>query len=213
MKNIFKKLFSILFFNLAIAGCNVVNSSFGYFTNRYSDIDEPQTDDERTLVGEYNDYLLIVDSLANAWDGTDTLMIRRLCFNQRRQRNIISWMENRQNIRHSMFEKVWNNVNKIRDEIGQKFSPVQFEEFCSFHNFFDLKHNYYDLDISKFVDGNIYKNSYGEQYLLIKAPFYDIVDGQLQKKEIVMKRPVVEKDIESYIHDYKKYWQHVKSER
>ena len=64
---------------LTLAGCNAVSSQFkGYFSQKYEILDEPQTDDERTLVGEYQDYIKLVDSLASVWDGTDTLTMRRL---------------------------------------------------------------------------------------------------------------------------------------
>ena len=204
---------------LAIGGCNVVSKSGGFFSNKVSNIDEPQTDDERTFVGEYNDYLLLVDSLAEVWDGTDTLTIRRLYYNQREQQRRVEKMKDRQNIRHSLVEKIIGNVNKIWSEIQQKFPPELRSELYSFYELFNFNRSDY-LDYNKVVDWLIYENSYGEHYFFIKKNYYDKDnDGSLVTKEILVKRPLRDGDIElfmkakQYYSDYRNNTYHTIVER
>ena len=139
-----------------MASCTFNGSSTKHFSSQVPSIDEAQTDDERTFVGEYNDYMLMVDSLADVWNGNDTLTLRRLYYNQRDQQKRIDKMKDHQNIRHSMVEEVIGNVEKICAEISQKFSSELRNELYVFHEFFDLsKHYYSDLDVRKVVDGKI----------------------------------------------------------
>lgn len=79
-----KVLFSLLLAALFVA-CKNVGEPAKHFSSQIESIDEPQTDDERTFVGEYNDFLVLADSLADVWDGNDTLTMRRLYYNQREQ--------------------------------------------------------------------------------------------------------------------------------
>lgn len=200
-----KVLFSLLLAALFV-GCKNVGESARHFSSQMGNIDEPQTDDERTFVGEYNDFLVLADSLADVWDGNDTLTMRRLYYNQREQQRRVEKMKNRPNIRHSMVEKVLGNVEQVRLGIAQKFSPELRSELYTFHEFFDLnKHYYSDLDIRKVVDGKIHTNSLGEHYLFFRKPFYDIVNGHLKTTEIIAKHPVLDKDVESIEQNYQKY--------
>ena len=106
-----------------LTGCNAVSSQFeGHFSQKVVGVEEPQTDDERTLVGEFNDYLALVDSLAEIWDGTDTLNMRRLMFEIGEQDNRIDKARRFQNVRRSMETHIKEQVNIIKEEIRQKFS-------------------------------------------------------------------------------------------
>lgn len=145
-----KKLFYSFLLGTMLAGCTFYGASTKHFSSQTPSIDEAQTDDERTFVGEYNDFLLMVDSIADVWNSNDTLTMRRLYYNQREQQKRIVKLKDRQNIRHSMVEKVIGNVDNIRAEISQKFSPELRNELYVFHEFFDLnKHYYSDLDVRK----------------------------------------------------------------
>ena len=132
-----KVLFSLLLVAL-FDGCKYAGESAKHFSSQMESFDEPQTDDERTFVGEYNDFLVLADSLADVWDGNDTLTMRRLYYNQREQQRRVEKMKDRPNIRHSMVEKVLGNAKKIRSEIAQKFSPELRNELYVFHEFFDI---------------------------------------------------------------------------
>ena len=205
-----KVLFSLLLVAL-FAGCKYVGESSKHFSSQMESVDEPQTDDERTFVGEYNDFLVLADSLADVWDGNDTLTMRRLYYNQREQQRRVEKMKDRPNIRHSMVEKVLGNVEKIRSEIAQKFSPELRNKLYVFHELFDLnKHYYSDLDVRKVVDGKVYANTLGEHYLFVKKPFYDVVNGHLKTTEIITKQPVLDKDIENIQQNYQKHMDCIK---
>lgn len=81
MKSFSRNIFVFGIYSFFLLGCNVINSQQkGYFSQQVTDIGEPQTDDERTLVGEFNDYLLLADSLSAIWDGTDTLNMRKYIY-------------------------------------------------------------------------------------------------------------------------------------
>ena len=184
MKNV---LFSLLLVAL-FTGCKYVGESSKHFSSQMESVDEPQTDDERTFVEEYNDFLVLADSLADVWDGNDTLTMRRLYHNQRDQQRRVEKMKDRPNIRHSMVEKVLGNVEKIGSEIAQKFSPELCKELYVFHEFFDLnKHSYSDLNVRKVIDGKIYTNSLGEHYLFVRKTYYDLIEGHLHPSDIMTK--------------------------
>lgn len=204
-----KKLFCSFLLGTILAGCTFYGASTKHFSSQVPRLDEAQTDDERTFVGEYNDYLLMVDSFADVWNSNDTLTMRRLYYNQREQQKRIDKLKDRQNIRHSMVEKVIGNVENIRAEIYQKFSPELRNELYVFHEFFDLNMHYYsDLDVRKVVDGKIYANSYGEHYLLVKKPYYEVVDSHLDTTEIIVKQPILDKDIENFRQNYQKFMEY-----
>ena len=115
-----KKFFCSFLLGILLSSCTFNGSSTKHFSSQVPSIDEAQTDDERTFVGEYYDYVLMVDSLADVWNGNDTLTMRRLYYNQCDQQKRIDKMKDRQNIRHSMVEKVIGNVEKICAEIGAR---------------------------------------------------------------------------------------------
>lgn len=142
MKKLLKTIFVAILI-LVVAGCNVIGKSGGHFTNQVASIDEPQTDDERTLVGEYKDFLLLVDSLAEVWESNDTLSIRRLYYNQREQWKRTEKAMKFQNVRHSLVENIGINMDNVRKEINQKLSPEFRSELYDFYEFFDLKKNYF----------------------------------------------------------------------
>ena len=206
-----KKFLFLLFFVSMLIGCTFSDAPAKHFSSQMASIDEPQTDDERTFVGEYRDYLLFVDSLADVWDSTDTLTMRRLYYNQREQQRRVEKMQDRQNIRHSMVERVLGNVEKAQSEIAQKFSPELRSELYVFHEFFDLnKHYYSDLDVRKIVDGIVYANSYDEHFLFVRKTFYDYLEGHLHPFEVIAKQPILDKDIYSFQQNYQKYLEYAK---
>ena len=210
MKNV---LFSLLLVAL-FTGCKYVGESSKHFSSQMESVDEPQTDDERTFVEEYNDFLVLADSLADVWDGNDTLTMRRLYHNQRDQQRRVEKMKDRPNIRHSMVEKVLGNVEKIGSEIAQKFSPELCKELYVFHEFFDLnKHSYSDLNVRKVIDGKIYTNSLGEHYLFVRKTYYDLIEGHLHPSDIMTKQPILEKDIDSFKQNYQQYLEYTKRNR
>lgn len=202
-------LFALLT-SFVLIGCNLISSPFkGHFSKRYSDVADAQTDDERTLVGEYNDYLKLVDSLAAVWDSDDTLTMRRLYYNQRNQIDFINKAKKHQNIRHSLLEIVENNVDCIRLEISQRLSPELGYELYHFHEAFDLNEstNLAHFDFKDVVDGKIYSNSYGEHYFLRKHTIYNYKGKNTwhEKIECVIRRPIKEKQIEEFLQKYQTY--------
>ena len=193
-----KNVLFLLIWVAMLMGCTSSGVTTKHFSSQLASVDEPQTDDERTFIGEYNDYLVLVDSLADVWDSTDTLTMRRLYYNQREQQRRVEKLEKRPNIRHSMVEKVLANVEKVRSEIAQKFSPELRNELYVFHEFFDLnKHNYWNG--KNLVDKNVYANSFGEHYFIVKIPFHEVIDGHLHTTEIITKQPITEKDYQLFM--------------
>lgn len=192
MRHLYLTLIAILTITFLI-GCNPK----GHFSKKMESIEEPQTDDERTLVGEYNDYLAVADSLADVWDGKDTLAMRRLYYNQCEQERRINKVKSYQNIRRSLVDAVDNNLKAIKSEIEAKFSPEIRSYFIKFHECFDLKRETYVSSFLKpqnIVSSNIYVNSYGEHYIFIKE--YD---------EGIVKQPMTYNDISWFKEFCKRY--------
>lgn len=178
-------ILSLIFF----VGCN----HKGHFSQQYSNIAEPQTDDERTLVGEYNDYLALVDSLADIWDGKDTLTMRRLYYNQREQIRRIDKVKKYQNIRKSLLDEIERNIDNIEKEIIQKFSPQLCAELYDFYECFDLdKFFHSSIDPRNLLDGKIYVNSYGEHFFWEKDGSYNL----RYKTDCYYKHPLKDNEID-----------------
>ena len=122
MKNVLKATIILAVSASFLLSCNlVVPSSKGYFSQKVVDIEEPQTDDERTLLGEFHDLLLLTDSLATIWDGTDTLNMRRLWYEITQQESRLDKAREFQNVRRSVGNKTKEQMDAIMDEIREKF--------------------------------------------------------------------------------------------
>ena len=174
-----------------LCGCNSVGTN-GHFSSRLSEWDEPQTDDERTFIGEYKDYLGMVDSLAMVWDGNDTITMRRLYCKQLQQSKRLDKFRKRDNIRHSMIEKVEMNLDQIEKEIDRKFTLVQRCEFRAFHECFS-KGFFPSINYRSIVDMTIRENTYGEKYIIVKEDAYEKDEsGEVVSRTITMRCPIDE---------------------
>ena len=192
---------------LIFGGTSSCTKQNGYISRFLSNVEEPQTDDERTLVGEYNDYLAYADSLAAAWDGTDTLSMRRLYYNLREQESRINKVKKYKNIRRSLVDAIESNIDVVYSKIYEKFSPDLCNELYSFHEYFDLNGIIRTVNPKDVVDGTIYTNSYGEHYCLVNAVVYKHInkDAFPEAIECVLKYPIKEKDINSFKENLKRY--------
>jgi len=184
-------LFYSVFLTSVLCGCNSVGTN-GHFSSHLSDCDEPQTDDERTFIGEYKDYLGMVDSLAMVWDGNDTITMRRLYCKQLEQSDRLDKFRKRDNIRHSMIEKVKGNLDQIRKEIDGKFTLVQRCEFEVFYECFS-KGFFPSINYHSIVDKTVRKNRYGEPYIIVKEKvFFKDENGHIESQTITMRYPINE---------------------
>ena len=139
MKNVLKTVLVWAASAFILSGCNLVGSPIkGHFSQKATSIDEPQTDDERTLIGEFNDYLVITDSLAAIWDGTATINMRRLMFEIGEKESRIDKARRFENVRRSVATQIKEQVNAIQDEIKQKFPKELREEWFDFY--FNIYH-------------------------------------------------------------------------
>lgn len=184
-------LLNSLFLIVVLFGCNSVGTN-GHFSSRLSEWDEPQTDDERNFIGEYKDYLGMVDSLAMVWDGNDTITMRRLYCKQLEQSDRLDKFRKRDNIRHSMIEKVKGNLDQIRKEIDGKFTLVQRCEFEVFYECFS-KGFFPSINYHSIVDKTVRKNIYGEPYIIVKEKvFFKDENGHIDSQIITMRYPINE---------------------
>lgn len=195
IKTSFVGFIALFLFGISISSCT---KQKGFFSKQLSSIDEPQTDDERTLNGEYQDYLKLVDSLAEVWDGKDTLSMRRLYYNQREQERRVAKVLKFQNIRKSLADAVENNIDIVIKGIYDKFTPELCNELYNFHVCFDLdKYFHSSIDPSNLLDNKTYVNSYGERYFLEKGTIYKHIgkDAWPEKIDCVIKHPLREEDV------------------
>lgn len=171
----------------------------GYFSQQFSNIEEPQTDDERTLVGEFNDYLVLVDSLADIWNGKDTLAMRRLYYMQREQQRRVNQVREYKNIRKSLVDTIEDNMDIIISSIYDKFSQEVCAELYSFYECFDLneRHSIYSILECEPISSVIYTNSYGEHYFLGKVILYIHIGKNAfpEKIESIIKQPLRDNEI------------------
>lgn len=184
MKNNLRATFLLAVSFLLLIGCNQVKSSLkGHFSQLVTDIGEPQTDDERTLVGEFNDYLILADSLAAIWDGTDTLNMRRYVYEIDKQIDCIKKASKFQNVRRSINTHVNENLNSIEAEINQKFTIGLRNEMCDFHRVYYCitSSAKYELFAPKTRE-RIYKNTLGEYYVM--RNHY----GEIQKTPVLIEK-------------------------
>lgn len=169
MKNVLRTTLILAVSASLLIGCNLIGSPVkGHFSQQVADIDEPQTDDERTMVGEFNDYLLLTDSLAEIWNGTDTLTMRRLMYNIDKQKDRVEKTKKFQNVRRSMGEKIDEQTKKIWNEIEERFSIDLIEELNDFYFYIEKLDKF-----GKVRDGHrphkrekVYQNTMGEYYVL-----------------------------------------------
>lgn len=194
MKHLLNSIFILI--TIILVGCEPK----GYFSKKLVSVVEPQTDDERTLVSEYKDYILLVDSLSYIWSGTDTLAMRRLYYKQREQKDRVKKVEKYQNIRSSMSEVIHSNLELVTNEINERFSSELRSELYSFYEMFDLKNNYSSwayTNPNDIIDGKIYTNTYGENYFLKKSNYG------------IIKQPILKDDIQLFINFCKRH--HIRS--
>lgn len=206
MKIVLKTTFVLAISAFTLAGCNLIGSPLkGHFSEQIVEIDEPQTDDERTLMGEFSDYLALTDSLAAIWDGTDTINLRRLMYEIGEQENRIDKARRFQNVRRSMETKIKEQVNIIKDEIKQKFPKEMREEWFDFY--FNIYHcsSIWKNDYNRpSRNEKVYQNTLGEYYVIRtdhngkakKVPVY-FEDGKYMQdfiKEVKFKSVDIIKD-------------------
>ena len=170
MKKVLKTNYVLVVSALFLIGCNFVNSPIkGHFSQQVADIDEPQTDDERTLIGEFNEYISLTDSLAAIWDGTDTLNMRRLFFEIGEQRSRVNKAGNFQNVRHALNAKIDSQIKSISDEFNHKFPKDIREEWYNFY--FEIYHcsSIWKNDHKRpGRNEKVYQNTLGEYYVIRK---------------------------------------------
>lgn len=170
MKNILRTTYVLAFSALFLIGCNFFSSPLkGHFSQQVADNDEPQTDDERTLIGEFNEYVSLADSLAAIWDGTDTLNMRRLFFEIGEQRSRVNKAGKFQNVRHALNAKIDSQVKSISDDIDLKFPKEIREEWFNFY--FEIYHcrSIWKNDHNRpGRNEKVYQNTLGEYYVIRK---------------------------------------------
>lgn len=163
-----RKFFFIATFAIfLLEGCNSVGTPKGHFSQKVTSVDEPQTDDERTLVGEFNDYLLLVDSLSAIWNGTDTLNMRRLMFEIEEQGDRVEKAMKFQNVRRSMCNQIDGEKDKIWEEIRQKFPKELRDEWHDFYFTLYYCHILWESHPNfPFRGEKVYQNTMGEHYVI-----------------------------------------------
>lgn len=168
MKNVLKTTFVLAISAFTLAGCNLIDSPLkGHFSQKVASIEEPQTDDERTLMGEFNDYLALTDSLAAIWDGTDTINLRRLMYEIGEQENRIDKARRFQNVRRSMETNIKERVNTIKGEIKQKFPKEMREEWFDFYSNIYHCSSIWKNDYNRpSRNEKVYQNTLGEFYVI-----------------------------------------------
>ena len=194
MKSFSRNIFVFGIYSFFLLGCNVINSQQkGYFSQQVTDIGEPQTDDERTLVGEFSDYLLLADSLSAIWDGTDTLNMRKYIYEIDKQIDCIKKASKFQNVRRSINTHVNENLNSIEAEINQKFTIGLRNEMCEFHRIYYCitSSSRYELFAPKLGE-RIYKNTLGEYYVM--RNHY----GEIQKTPVLIEKQY-QSDVDEWI--------------
>lgn len=170
MKNVLKVTIILAVSASFLLSCNlVVPSSKGYFSQKVVDIEEPQTDDERTLLGEFHDLLLLTDSLATIWDGTDTLNMRRLWYEITQQESRLDKAREFQNVRRSVGNKTKEQMDAIMDEIREKFPKELRKEWNDFYFNIYYCSNLWKSDVNRPYRGEkVYQNTLGEYYVMRK---------------------------------------------
>ena len=184
-----------LLFIFTLVGCNLGSSFKGHFSQKVANLEEPQTDDERTLVGEFNDYLLLTDSLAEIWNSTDTLNMRRLFVEIEEQRTRVDRARKFKNVRRSLNNQVGEQSDAVFDEIRQKFPKELREEWHSFY--FKIYHcrSIWKNDHHRpHKWQKVYQNTLGEHYVLVN------IEGKTKKI------PVYFEDGKYYEDCVKPYW-------
>ena len=171
MKDVLKTTFILAVSASFLLSCNfIVPSSKGHFSQKVEDIEEPQTDDERTLLGEFHDFILLTDSLATIWDGTDTLSMRRLWYEITQQESRLDKVRKFPNIRRSVDNKTKEQVDAIMDEIREKFPKDLREEWYDFYFNIYYCSNIWKMDRNRPYRGEkVYQNTLGEYYVMRKG--------------------------------------------
>lgn len=173
----------------------------GYFSKQVKNMDvEPQTDDERILVGEFKDYLSFVDSLANVWDGKDTMTMRRLYYNQREQYCRLLDVKKYKNIRRTLHDAVEHNMDEIDESIKQKLSLETCHELYTFYECYNLNRETTVNWPPKVVDGKIHTNIYREYYILENTKLFKrsaTSDIGYKLVDVVIKHPLTYRQVKA----------------